>query len=422
MNAIEIKDVHKSFKIYYDKGSTLKEKVLFKNRNRHEVHQVLNGVTFSVKQGEVVGLVGENGCGKSTLLKLMTRIIYPDKGSIEVNGKVSSLLELGAGFHPDMSGRENIYTNASIFGLSKKEIDSRIDEIIAFSELGEFIDNPVRTYSSGMYMRLAFSVAINVDADILLVDEILAVGDAAFQAKCFNKMQEIKKQGTTIVIVSHDLGSIERLCDRSVWINKGKIIRDGRPKEISGEYLNAIMFKDENSSETEDITEEAVVQDELAVVENMNEPIERENLKRWGNRDIVIKNIRLLNSQNKVIKKVHTGEEITIEIEFQKNKQIQEFVIGIGINSAAGITVYGTNTDIDKKSFKHDNEQGIIRCRIPECNLIQGEYYLDIAVHTVEGIPYDYWCEALSFNVYSEIGDVGFARINHQWKIDDILL
>ena len=210
-NAIEVYDVTKKFKVYYDKGRMLKEKVLFWKRNKYDEHWVLNGISFEVKKGEAVGLIGHNGCGKSTTLKILTGIMYPDAGKVELKGRVSSLLELGAGFHPDMSGRENIYINASIFGLSKKEIDSRIHDIIAFSELGDYIDNPVRTYSSGMYMRLAFSVAINVDADILLIDEILAVGDVNFQAKCFNKLIDIKKSGTTIVIVSHSMGQIEEI-------------------------------------------------------------------------------------------------------------------------------------------------------------------------------------------------------------------
>ena len=190
-NAIEVKNITKDFKVYYDKGSELKEKMLFWKRNKYEKRHVLKGISFTVKKGEAIGLVGKNGCGKSTTLKMLTKIIYPDTGSIEMHGRVSSLIELGAGFHPDMSGRENIYTNASIFGLTKKEIDARLDDIIAFSELEDYIDNPVRTYSSGMYMRLAFAVAINVDADILLIDEILAVGDDNYHAKCFNKLREI---------------------------------------------------------------------------------------------------------------------------------------------------------------------------------------------------------------------------------------
>ena len=220
-NAIEVKDLKKKFKVYLDKGNDLKEKILFRKRNQYEDRWVLKGISFNVKKGEAVGLIGKNGCGKSTTLKMLSRIMYPTEGSIEIQGRVSSLLELGAGFHPDMSGRENIYTNASILGLTKKEIDNRLERIIAFSELEEFIDNPVRTYSSGMYMRLAFSVAINVDADILLIDEILAVGDIGFQTKCMEKLREIKKEGATIIIVSHAMGQIEQICDRVIWIEDG---------------------------------------------------------------------------------------------------------------------------------------------------------------------------------------------------------
>lgn len=235
-NVIEVKNLVKSFKIYFDRGDSLKERLMLK-RDKYERRCVLNGISFNVKRGEAVGLIGHNGCGKSTTLKLLTRIIYPDSGSIRINGRVSSLIELGAGFHKDMTGRENIYTNAAIFGLSKKEINSRIDNIIRFSELEDYIDNPVRTYSSGMYMRLAFSVAINVNADVLLIDEILAVGDVNFQQKCFEKLKEIKRKGTTIVIVSHSLGQIEQICDRTIWIDDGTIREDGIPKFVHEKYL-----------------------------------------------------------------------------------------------------------------------------------------------------------------------------------------
>ncbi len=242
-NSIEVKAVSKSFKIYYDKGTTLKEKFLFKKRRAYEERNVLNDISFSVKTGEAIGLVGHNGCGKSTTLKLLTRIMYPDSGSIEINGRVSSLIELGAGFHPDMSGRENVYINAAIFGLTRNEIEKRLQDIIDFSELQEFIDNPVRTYSSGMYMRLAFSVAINVDAEVLLIDEILGVGDANFQIKCFEKLQEIKRNGTTIVIVSHSLQQIEQICERSIWIHEGRIREEGIPQEVHQKYMSYMEQK-----------------------------------------------------------------------------------------------------------------------------------------------------------------------------------
>jgi len=234
---IKVEHVYKSFNIYYDKANSLKEKLLFWNRNRKEKREVLKDINLTIKNGEAVALIGVNGSGKSTLLKLMTKIIYPTKGKITVNGKLTSLLELGAGFHPDFSGRENIYFNASIFGLTKKQIDERLDQIIEFSELQEFIDNPVRTYSSGMFMRLAFAVAINVDADILLVDEILSVGDQHFQEKCINKMKELKKEGKTMVFVTHSLGSARELCDRAVWLNQGVIAADGDVNEVIDKYI-----------------------------------------------------------------------------------------------------------------------------------------------------------------------------------------
>ena len=235
--AIIVQDVSKKFKMVYDRPFTLKERLVFWNKTRVEYNEVLKHINLEINKGESVALIGVNGSGKSTLLKLMTKIIYPTSGKIKINGKLTSLLELGSGFHPDFTGRENIYFNASIFGLTAAEIDSRVNDIIEFSELGDFIETPVRTYSSGMYMRLAFSVAINVDADILLIDEILAVGDQHFQEKCFKKLKELKKEGKTIVIVSHSLDSVKDLCDRGVWIYNGEIRMDGNVNKIVDEYL-----------------------------------------------------------------------------------------------------------------------------------------------------------------------------------------
>ncbi|CDD16396.1 putative uncharacterized protein [Clostridium sp. CAG:798] len=236
--SIIVENVYKTFNVYLDKANTIKEKILFLfSRNKKQKREVLKGISLKIKKGEVVALIGTNGSGKSTLLKLLTKIIYPNKGRIETNGKLTSLLELGAGFHPDFSGRENIYFNASIFGLTKKEIDSRLEDIIEFSELKDFIDSPVRTYSSGMYMRLAFSVAINVDADILLIDEILSVGDEHFQNKCFEKMLELKKQGKTMVFVTHSMGTVKKLCNRAIWLKDGLIKMDGDTEKVVDEYI-----------------------------------------------------------------------------------------------------------------------------------------------------------------------------------------
>ena len=234
-----VKNVYKIFNVYLDRANTVKEKLLFFSRNRKEKREVLKGINLNIKKGEVVALIGTNGSGKSTLLKLMTKILYPNKGTIEINGKLTSLLELGAGFHPDFSGRENIYFNASIFGLTKKQIDERLNDIIEFSELEKYIDNPVRTYSSGMFMRLAFAVAINVNADILLVDEILYVGDEHFQNKCIEKMLDLKRKGKTMVFVTHSMQTVQKLCDRAVWLCDGKIQMDGDVSQVIERYVEA---------------------------------------------------------------------------------------------------------------------------------------------------------------------------------------
>ena len=235
--AIKVTNMTKKFKLYSDKANTMKERLVRGWKNKPEIRTVLKSIDLTINKGETVALIGVNGSGKSTLLKLMTKIIYPNKGTVRTYGKLTSLLELGAGFHPDFTGRENIYFNASIFGLTKQEIDKRLNDIIEFSELGEFIDSPVRTYSSGMYMRLAFSVAINVDAEILLIDEILAVGDQHFQDKCFDKLEELASSNKTIVIVSHSLDSIKKLCNRAIWLRDGEIAMDGDCEKVISSYL-----------------------------------------------------------------------------------------------------------------------------------------------------------------------------------------
>ena len=429
---IRINDVHKKFKVYFDKGQSLKEKLLFRNRNHYEDRWVLKGISLSVKKGEAIGLIGENGCGKSTLLKLMTKIIYPDRGSIQIDGRVSSLIELGAGFHPDMSGRENIYTNAAIFGLTRKEIDGRIRDIIEFSELEEFIDNPVRTYSSGMYMRLAFSVAINVDADVLLIDEILAVGDANFQAKCFAKMQEIKSSGTTIVIVSHALGSIEQICERSFWIDNGVIRQQGTPREVHTSYLEAMGEKREHSKnhEAQLPALNAESSPASAKVESSASPsagIEEIQLgvpipirkKRFGNRDIEFTQIEMRNAQGQVKSVFYSGEPIFIVAQYRCNKKQIESNVGFAIYRSDGIHCYGTNTMIEHHACIKMREKGEVQASIEQMNLLPGEYNLDIAAYTREDFPQDDIKECLSFTIVSNNKQVGICRMNVRWQTDD---
>lgn len=384
-NAIEVRDLTKSFKVYLDKGHTMKEKILFRSRRAYEERKVLNGISFDVKKGEAIGLIGHNGCGKSTTLKLLTRIMYPDSGTIEMQGRVSSLIELGAGFHPDMSGRENIFINASIFGLTKTEIDRRLNNIIEFSELEKFIDNPVRTYSSGMYMRLAFSVAINVDADILLIDEILAVGDAAFQAKCFNKLREIKGKGTTIVIVSHSLSQIEQICETSYWIDDGNIREYGAPLDV---HLKYMMYM---SEKTLDKREE-----EVCIEGNDKKNGSQEDVfksKEGETEKVVsINSVYLTNEDGVIKKKFATGAKVSINVEYTcKIDEIDdEVLVGLLIFRNDNVIAYGTNTKNEGIRNVQLKKKGVIRIDIEKLNLGSGHYWIDIAIRRQDMFAFDY--------------------------------
>lgn len=407
-NAIEVKNITKDFKVYYDKGSELKEKMLFWKRNRYEKRHVLNGISFNVKRGEAIGLVGKNGCGKSTTLKMLTKIIYPDSGTIEMRGRVSSLIELGAGFHPDMSGRENIYTNAAIFGLSKREIEERLDTIIEFSELQAFIDNPVRTYSSGMYMRLAFAVAINVNADILLIDEILAVGDANFQAKCFDKLKEIKERGTTIIIVSHALGQIEQICDRTIWLQDGQIKLSGTPRDVHPKYqnyMNEMRKKMANENMDEFVPPE---------------PEETEDEKRYGDKRVVITEVEMQNAEGKKQRAFTCGEPITIQVQFHVNEPVEKAMMGFGIFRRDGMHCYGCNTHIDNIGDLSFKEDGTVRIRLEEMDLLEGSYSLDLAIQTDLEEPIDFYREVMPFELYNSKSDIGVVRIPHSWELEEV--
>ncbi len=420
-NAIEVNHVAKSFKVFLDKGNTIKERALFRSRRRYEFRQVLKGISFHVKKGEAVGLIGQNGCGKSTTLKLLTKILYPDAGTIEILGRVSSLIELGAGFHPDLSGRENIYINAAIFGLSKKEIDTRLDDIIAFSELEEYIDNPVRTYSSGMYMRLAFSVAINVDADVLLIDEILAVGDANFQAKCFQKLKEIKANGTTIVIVSHSLGQIEQICERSIWIHEGAVKEAGKPREVHPVYLDYMGKKREHIAEKEaariaEKEKNNANEEKRETPEKQNDATAEKNLRRWGNGKARIIRIELLDQDKRKKALFETGTDITVHLDYKIYETVFDAVVGIGIFRTDGVYCYGTNTRLDKMEKYDLKEDGTVEILLKNIVLMTGRYTLDLAIESETGIPVDYWREAAVLELYSTKEDVGLVRVAHEWK------
>ena len=415
--AIRVRNVTKGFKLYVDKGASLKERIIFRGRGNYHTRTVLDDISLDIKKGEVIGLVGHNGCGKSTLLKLMTGILTPDQGTIEVNGRVSSLLELGAGFHPDMSGRENIYTNASIFGLSRKEIDQRLETIIRFSELEEFIDNPVRTYSSGMYMRLAFSVAINVDADVLLIDEILAVGDSNFQAKCFNKLQEIKANGTTIVIVSHSLGQLENICNRSVWIQDGKVKESGIPIDVHMEYLTFMSKKRRiRSQEEEDEKNRATAEIEAREREKIEEERRKEAAKkRWGSRECTLTNIFVGDPDGTETRVFKVGSPAVFRIDYKVDTPIKDAVFGIGIFRADGLYVYGTNTRLEGFRKFDIEKDGSFTIVLERFNMLPGRFIVGFSIEYGDGIPVDYWKTACEVESFSEINDVGTVRLDHTW-------
>lgn len=415
---IDVKNITKKFRIYFDKGTQLKDKLLFRKRNRYEEREVLKGISFQVHKGEAIGLIGHNGCGKSTTLKLLTKIIYPDSGEIIMNGRVSSLIELGAGFHPDMSGRENIYTNASIFGLTKKEVDARFNDIVEFSELSEFIDNPVRTYSSGMYMRLAFSVAINVDADILLIDEILAVGDTNFQTKCFNRLRELKASGMTIIIVTHDLSTIEKFCDNAIWLNDGLIVREGRSDEVVDAYFS---FMNNKKIETE-------IKPTPASPETQEEPEQEQNntpedsggidysANRFGLRYAEIKKARMLNYENNDTRIFRTGEKLTIEINYHINKP-DEYVFGFGFYTLEGKCIYGNNTQLDRMKINPENTDGRISVEIDRLPLLAGKYILNVAIVDADGTPMDFYRNYCEFEIVSDDRSTGYFSIEHNWRL-----
>lgn len=239
--AVDIQNLGKMFKMYSERNQSMKSALMRGRISKFEEFWALEDISLSIQKGETLGLVGSNGSGKSTLLKTLAKIYWPDRGKIEYFGRMSALLEVGSGFHPELTGRENIYLNGSILGMKKKEIDLRFDKIVEFSGVSKFIDQPVKNYSSGMYVRLGFSVAIHVEPDILVVDEVLAVGDAAFQKQCFQRFKELKQQGTTIILVTHDLDAMNQLCDRAVWIKNGLVEMQGQSRKVSTSYLKSIQ-------------------------------------------------------------------------------------------------------------------------------------------------------------------------------------
>ena len=432
--AVSVRNVTKKFRLYNDKPKTIKERVLRGGKGYYEDFYALKDVSFEIHKGSTVGLIGQNGCGKSTLLKIINRTLFPNEGEVEIHGRVSSLIELGAGFHPDLSGRENIYTNATIFGLTREEIEKRIPDIIAFSELERFIDNPVRTYSSGMYARLAFSVAIHVDADILLVDEILGVGDMNFQAKCANRIYQMRKSGMTIVIVTHDMGTIDRLCDYAVWLDHGKLVDKGNPQRLQMEYLEFMNGEREARAKEEEEQKKsrlAAEQGELPEAEESKEeekPPERITVdhlgEHFGSGDVLITGVRMLDEKKVDRRSFQSGARVVFQADYlcqtadPKEICAQTGIELLGVN---GTYLYGTNTRIEGHRKVELGRKGTIEVVFPQLQLVEGDYQLGFAVEDANtGQPFDYYHNMVQFHVYSTVHDIGYTRIPHQFFVDGI--
>jgi len=409
--AIEVEDVSRIYQKYSSRHrfetfkSAFVKGDLFKALKPDELVTALDGINLEVEKGTTFGVIGENGSGKSTLLKLVAGIAKPTSGCLRVRGKVSALIELGAGFHPEITGRENVFINGIMLGLSKKEITEKFDDIVKFAELEDFIDAPVKTYSSGMYMRLGFSVAINVNPEILLIDEVLAVGDASFVPKCLDRIDDFRRRKKTILFVSHDLSTVEKICDRVLWLKKGKVQTIGESKRVVDAYLQDIVQKQE-----EDF---AARRQEIDLEQKWEE--ERRE-KRWGKREVEIKkvSIKSLNGQEKHVFSPDDG--LIIEMDVVAFSKIKDFVFGVGIFNSQGIACYGTNTQLEDFKPVSIQGEGKIICRIDKLNLVNGTYYLDVAVHKEDGYPYDYHRNLYSFMVSSRYKDEGVVRFTHSWR------
>ena len=425
--AISLVHVSKLYRRYGGRQfATLKSALLsgdlVKKLRPEETFQALNDVSFDVARGQTFGVIGRNGSGKSTALKLVAGITKPTSGSVRVQGRISALIELGAGFHPEISGRENVFINGVMLGMSKREIQQRFDQIVEFAEMREFIDAPVKTYSSGMYMRLGFAVAIHVDPDVLLVDEVLAVGDEGFTHKCLDKFSEFKRRNKTILFVTHSLGMVERFCDEAVWLDAGRKRAQGDPTRVVGAYVTDVERQEEQflattdersrveaSSSTGPVTVGPVAAGDVAA--DMSRAAEG----RWGSGEVVITGVDLLSDQGRETHIFHTGEPLTLRLQVKATRKVSDFVFGVGIYNAEGLCVYGTNTDIEEHepdSFSGDAE---VRFEIEALDLVEGTYKLDVAVHKRDGAPYDYHRLLYTFRVKSRLKDVGIYRPRHRW-------
>ena len=431
--AIELTNVSKVYRRYGGKRfSTLKSFLLQRSILRElqpsETFPALTDVSFSVPKGSTYGVMGRNGSGKSTALKLVAGITKPTSGTVRVAGRISALIELGAGFHPEISGRENVFINGIMLGLTKREIQNRFDEIVDFAELREFIDAPVKTYSSGMYMRLGFAVAINVNPDVLLVDEVLAVGDEGFTHKCLDKFAEFKRSNRTILLVTHSLNLIERFCDEALWLDGGRTMSHGDPKRVVGAYLTKVEEGEEQllAATTAKALESASrghagsdgqegqnrQQEQPAdPTSNMFQATEG----RWGSRDVEITDVSFLDRAGQPSFVFHSGDPIKVRVTLRAAHPVDDFVFGFGLFNADGVCCYGTNTYLEEMQPQRLSGEAEATFAVDSLELVEGTYKVDVAIHKIDGFPYDYHRLLYTFRVKSRIHDVGIYRPRHRW-------
>lgn len=423
--AIDIIGLSKSFQrhtLARGSYSTLKSSLLAllakkqgAEARQQQVTQVLKDVTLRIPRGASVGIIGRNGSGKSTFLKLLTGIYKPDAGSVRVHGRVAALIELGAGFHPDFTGRENLMLGGIMHGLTRRQIEERFDQIVSFAELEEVIDDPVRTYSSGMFMRLGFSLAVHTDPDILLVDEVLAVGDAAFVNKCKEQIARLRREGRTLFLVSHDLDAIERWCDEVLWIHAGEVRDRGEPRRVIDHYREFV----ERGEEELLLGQQASLEEPPVAVEQGAHEDEgrREGPQRWGSREIELVSIRLLDATGEERRVFHPNDGMVVEFEYRMNEPREDVVFGIGLQRSDGLMVHGSNTHLERVQLPQLGRNGIVRYEVARTGLLDGSYSLDLAVHREDGYPYDYRKGELQFAVRSDRAQIGVFEPPHRWVV-----
>ncbi|MEQ1573955.1 MAG: ABC transporter ATP-binding protein [Vicinamibacterales bacterium] len=415
MNAIEVREVRKLYRRYSGRRqfATLKSAFLrgsvLRDLRPDEAFEALKNVSFDVPVGTTLGIIGCNGSGKSTLLKLIAGIGKPTAGTISVAGRVSALIELGAGFHPEISGRENVYINGMMLGLTKREIAKRFDEIVSFAGLEDFIEAPVKTYSSGMYVRLGFAVAINVEPDVLLVDEVLAVGDEAFTHKCLDRFAELRRLGRTVVLVTHSLDLVTRFCDSALWIDGGTVRAQGDPKRVIDAYLMDVAEGENEALERPKSQRPAPGSQDAPA--DMFQAAEG----RWGSREAEITGVTFIGAGGSSTHLFQSGEAMEIRLQIRARQPLPDVVIGVGIFSLEGVCCYGTNTQIEGATGGALSGEGEVRFSIDRLDLVEGTYKLDVAVHRENGVPYDYHRLLHTFRVTSRVKEAGIYRPPHRW-------